>query len=148
MPTRFFRFLSVLGVTLASVAFADAPSPPAAPWLVVVHPSNAVTSVEREFLAEAFLKKTTRWRDDRVIQPVDARYASPVRKRFSDDVLRRSVTAVRSYWQQVVFSGRGVPPPELDSDAAILDYVRKHAGAVGYVSGATEPVGVKVVQVR
>jgi len=44
------------------------------------------------------------------------------------------VEAVRRYWQQCIFSGRSVPPPELDSDEAIVRYVAKYRGAVGYVS--------------
>jgi hypothetical protein len=55
---------------------------------------------------------------------------------------------VRSYWQQLIFSGRDVPPPELDSDADVVKYVSKHAGAIGYVSGNGDLAGVKVVIVK
>lgn len=115
---------------------------------VIVDPENATTSVSREMLAEAFLKTTTRWPNGESIKPIDQRLDSATRQAFSDTVLKRSVSAVRSYWQQRIFSGRAVPPPELDSDDAIVSYVTGHRGAVGYVSGSTKLGATKVVAIR
>ncbi len=120
----------------------------AADYRVVVHPSHAGGSVERAFLADAFLKKVTRWAGGETIRPVDLRPDSAARRRFTEVVLKRSVGAVRSYWQQRIFSGRDVPPPEVDSDAAVLAFVAKHPGAVGYVSGAAKLEGVRELSVR
>jgi len=64
--------------------------------------------------------------DGETALPVDLRSDSSVRRKFSESVLKRSVAAIRSYWQQRIFSGREVPPPELDSDAAVLRYVAKY----------------------
>jgi len=84
---------------------AGAASPPA--YVVIVHPTNPTTSVSRRFLADAFLKKTTRWDNGETIRPVDQAPDTSVRRRFSDEVLKRSVAAVRNYWQQIIFAGRG-----------------------------------------
>jgi ABC-type phosphate transport system substrate-binding protein len=115
---------------------------------VIVHPGNPTTSVSGEFLADAFLKKRSSWDDGEPLRPVDLRPKSDVRRKFSDRVLKRSVAAVRSYWQQQIFSGRGVPPPELDSEEAVVGYVLKHRGAVGYVSGSAEVREAKTVAIR
>jgi hypothetical protein len=48
------------------------------------------------------------------------------------------VSAVESYWQQAIFSGRSVPPLEKASDAEVLAFVRANPGAVGYVSGGAD----------
>src|SRR6185369_16960991 len=95
--------------------------------------------------ADAFLKSATHWSDGEAIRAVDQKPSSPTRTSFSSGVLRRSIAAVRSYWQQRIFSGRDVPPPELDSDEAVVTYVLEHRGAVGYVSGAAKVRGAKVV---
>jgi hypothetical protein len=58
------------------------------------------------------------------------------------------VTAIRSYWQQRIFSGRDVPPPELDLDEAVVSYVLAHRRGVGYVSATAKPREAKVVQIR
>jgi hypothetical protein len=106
---------------------------------IVVH-ADRPSQVERSFLVDAFLKNVTRWPDGEAIRPIDQRPDSPTRRKFSESVLKRSVPAVKTYWQQRIFSGRGVPPPELDSDEAVIRYVESHTGAVGYVSGST-PIG-------
>jgi ABC-type phosphate transport system substrate-binding protein len=116
-------------------------------YRVVIHPSNATRSASNDWLSDAFLKKVTRWPDGEGVRPVDQRATSEVRRAFSQGVLRRSLGAVRSYWQQRIFSGRDVPPPELDSDEAVVSFVAKHAGAVGYVSGGAKLVGVRELMV-
>lgn len=117
-------------------------------FYVVVNPENPHSSAERRFLADAFLKKRTTWPDGASIHPIDQRIDAPARAEFSKRVLRRSVSAVKKYWQQRIFSGRGVPPPEVDSDDAVIHHVLRHVGAIGYVSVHADTIGVKVIEVR
>lgn len=131
----------------AFVASVSAEQPEAAGYRVIIHPDNPVTSVERAFLADAFLKKVTRWPDRRAMYPADLHPSSATRSSFSRTVLKRSVAAIKAYWQQRIFSGRGVPPPELGSEAQVVDYVLRHNGAIGYVSGTTDIKGAKAVTV-
>jgi ABC-type phosphate transport system substrate-binding protein len=115
---------------------------------VIVHPENPATSLSRDFLTDAFLKRTTRWGDGEMLRPVDQRSTSVARERFSDAVLRRSIAAVKNYWQQRIFSGRDLPPPELDSDDAVVSFVMSHRGALGYVSGGAKLDKAKPVAVQ
>jgi ABC-type phosphate transport system substrate-binding protein len=124
------------------VAFA---ADTAASFRIIVQRENSINAVSREFLSDVFLAKATRWGDGEPTHVVDQRFDSPVRQRFSDAVLRRPVSAVRSYWQQLLFSGRGLPPPELESDDAVIRYVQSHRGAVGYVSPNAATNTVKVI---
>jgi ABC-type phosphate transport system substrate-binding protein len=142
---RAFVAAALLGVASGGVTAAHASDPD---FRVIVHSSNGVGSVERDFAADIFLKKVTRWPGGETVKPVDLRSDNPVRRRFSDSVLKRSVGAVRSYWQQRIFSGRDVPPPELESDEAVVAYVARNAGAVGYVSGGTKLNGVRELALR
>jgi ABC-type phosphate transport system substrate-binding protein len=114
---------------------------------VVVHPSNPLTEVKRSQLAQLFLKKSTQWPSGQPALPVDLGDGSPVRAAFSDNVLKRSVPAVRAYWQQRIFSGRDVPPAEKATEADVLGFVRANPGAVGYVASGVAPAGVKVLVV-
>jgi hypothetical protein len=117
-------------------------------YRVIAHPQAPVSTVARSFVADAFLKKTVLWPNGVVIRPVDLRADSPVRRRFVEDLLGRTVAAVRNYWQQIIFAGRGVPPPELDSDAAVVDFVISNPGAIGYVSDGANVGTVKVLIVK
>ncbi len=139
---------TALGVLLRVEPLIGAEAPPRPAFLVVVNAKNPVGHVDRQFLADAFLKKVSHWSAGNTIRPADQLPRSAVRRAFSDSVLRRSVDAVRHYWQQRIFSGRDIPPPEFESDAAVLQFVTKHEGAVGYVSAPPSVEGVKVVTVR
>jgi ABC-type phosphate transport system substrate-binding protein len=143
---RAITMLLVLVLPCAAV-LAQANAPPPVAYRVIVHPRNPVHAVDRSLLADAFLKKVTRWRHGEAIRPVDLAESAP-RRKFSEDVLGRSVAAVRSYWQQQIFSGRGIPPPELDGDQAVVKFVLQNEGAVGYVSGHAEVGTAKVLAVR
>ncbi len=114
---------------------------------VIVNAKNPTTRVSKQFVADAFLKKRTRWRGDAAIQPVDLVQKHSVRARFSRSMLDRDVAAVRRYWAQLVFSGRGVPPPEVPDEDAVIEYVAKNSGAIGYVSASATLSGVKAVVV-
>ena len=117
-------------------------------FVVVTHPKNPANSASTAALTDLFLKRTTRWDNGEHVHPVDLKATSGVRKEFSERVLKRSVAAVRSYWQQRIFSGRALPPPEVDSEQAVVRYVSKHLGGIGYVGPETKLDGVKVIHVR
>jgi ABC-type phosphate transport system substrate-binding protein len=149
VTVRAIRAFTLL-LTLSALSIAALAQPRLGPpvFRVIVHPSNPVTSVDRKFLADAFLKKTTRWSHEQAIRPVDQRSDSAARNKFSEEVLRQPVDAVKNYWQQVIFTGRDVPPPELDSDEDVVKYVLKYPGGLGYVSGSANLNGAKVVTLQ
>ena len=132
---------------LAALALAAARPAGADDFKVVVHPDNPVGHLTASQLSRLFLKKTQRWPEGRPVQPVEP--ASPrLRERFALVVHEKSLNAVKSYWNQIIFSGRDVPPLEKPDDAAVLAFVRSEPGAVGYVSPGADLTGVKVVLVE
>jgi ABC-type phosphate transport system substrate-binding protein len=133
----------VLG--LRATAHADASTPP---FVVIVHPHNPYTSLDRAFVADLFLKKATRWPNGDLVKPADLPPDSAARERFSSDVIKRSVRAVRNYWQQMIFAGRDIPPPELASEEEVVKYVLARPNAVGYVSGTAKLDGARTVTLR
>ena len=129
------------------VGLRESAAGPAA-YLVIAHPDVPASTVDRKFVADAFLKKVTRWPHDQAIHPVDLVPGAPARERFTQEILRRSVAAVKSYWQQQIFAGRDVPPPELDSDEQVVRYVLAHPGAIAYVSGSAHVAGARILELR
>lgn len=127
---------------------SPSPSTPRPGFQVIRNPDNPIDAVDRQFLEDAFLKKKTSWPTGAVIRPVDLAPAAPVRRRFSDEVLRRPVDAIRSYWQQRIFAGRELPPPELETDADVVRFVLREPGAVGYVSSTAALNGTKVLNIK
>jgi ABC-type phosphate transport system substrate-binding protein len=117
-------------------------------FTVVVHASNPAAALPRELVARLFLRKLTRWPGGGPADPVDLAPGAPARAAFTRAVLGKSVASVRMYWQQRIFSGAEVPPPEKAAEGEALEYVRTHAGAVAYVSATSAvPTGVRALEV-
>lgn len=146
MRRRSFLLVLLLLGAFAPARRAIAEGPP--PFVVIVNARNASTTLDRDFVKDAFLKKATRWQDGSVIKPIDLVPSSSVRERFSHEVLKRSVSAVKNYWQQMIFSGRDVPPAEVSGDDDVIKFVVANPGAIGYVSGSARLGDVRVVTVR
>jgi ABC-type phosphate transport system substrate-binding protein len=145
------RGLATVALVLAVLQAPGTASPqsrPNAGYVIIVNPRNPETEIDRAFLEGAFLKKITRWPNDEVIRPAELVERAPTRRRFSQDVLERSVEAVKGYWQQRIFSGRDVPPPEFGTDREIIDYVLKYDGAIGCVSPEANLDTVKILTIK
>jgi len=114
---------------------------------IIVNPDNPITSIDRDFLRDAYLKKATDW-NGRTIRPVDLPSAFPARERFTLEVLRKTPTQLRTYWNQQIFSGKAVPPPEAESTADAIAYVLANPGGVAYLPASADAGRAKVVEVR
>jgi ABC-type phosphate transport system substrate-binding protein len=136
-------FMAIALVLLAvwpSSAHADG-------WKAIVHPSNPATSISKSRLSRYLLKTTTTWDNGNKVLPVDQRVSSAVRDSASRAIHGRSARVIKNWWNQQIFAGKGVPPPELGSDAKVLAYVLGNPGAVGYVDGAAATGDAKVITV-
>jgi hypothetical protein len=137
---------NVMRIVLAATAVCLAPAPRAVAqdYSVVVNSAVPGSTIAVAELARVFERRAVWWSNRVAVDPVDLNEDSPVRQRFSEDVLGKSVDQEKAYWQSQIFSGRGLPPVELAGDEEVLQYVRTHDGAVGYVSArARLPGGVR-----
>ena len=132
----------LLGVAAGSVGAEDAGA-----YRVIVHPSNPTSQLTRLKLGEMFLKKAPRWPDGHPVAAVEPSSRAATRQRFTQEVFGKSTVAVSAYWQQMIFSGKGIPPPEKANDAEILAFVRDTPGAIGYVASGADLSGVKVMAI-
>jgi ABC-type phosphate transport system substrate-binding protein len=121
----------------------------AEPFVVIVNAGNPVSAVAADQLSSLFLKKVTQWSGGLPALPVDLAADSAVRDSFSRQVHHKGTPAVKAFWQQMIFSGREVPPPEKGSAREVVSFVGANRGAVGYVPAGT-PLGaeVKTVDVK
>jgi ABC-type phosphate transport system substrate-binding protein len=115
---------------------------------VVVNKANPVSSLTRAQLSAIFMRRVRSWPDGTEIRPVDHRVEARVRERFSRAVHGKSVAYVMRYWQRLIFAGRGIPPPVVQSSEAVMELVHADRGAIGYVDAATPIAGdLKVIEV-
>jgi hypothetical protein len=67
---------------------------------------------------------------------------------FAKACLGKSGPALQTYYRSLVFSGKWSMPLSFASDAAVIAYVGRTPGAIGYVHDAAESSGVKTLRVR
>jgi len=116
-------------------------------FVVIVTAAIPVSSIRRRELSRISLRQSRRWDDGTNAEPVDLPANNSVRAAFSEAIHGRSAASVSSFWRQQIFSGRSVPPPERDSEGAVVGFVASHRGGVGYVGPGTNTSRVKVVSV-
>jgi ABC-type phosphate transport system substrate-binding protein len=117
-------------------------------YKVIVNSSNSITSISKTELSNIFLKKVTKFSNSVTAVPIDQVENSSVRNEFTSSVLKKTVSAVKSYWNQQLFSGAGVPPNEVKTDMDVINYVKSTPGAIGYISANTAPNGVSVIIIQ
>jgi ABC-type phosphate transport system substrate-binding protein len=114
--------------------------------VVVVNSANPTNALPRAKVAQIFLRQTDTWDNGTEILPVDQIDRSPAHIAFVRIVLGQSVSALKRYWQERIFSGNESPPPDRVTDADVLTYVRSNSGAIGYVVTGTDlGTGIKVL---
>jgi ABC-type phosphate transport system substrate-binding protein len=137
--------LLLLGLVLVPILRAQTPPE----YKVVVNSANTVSTLSRDSLSRMFLKKTTTWPNGQTVAPVDQVTHAPNRRAFSRAILGRATDEVAAYWNQMIFSGRALPPPTKASDTEVLAFVHDNPNAIGYVAGdAKLGEGVKVLTVQ
>ena len=134
-------------VGLVLVPVVGAQTPP--DYKVVVNSTNTVSTLARDNLSRIFLKKTTTWPNDQKVVPVDQATNAPSRRAFSKAILAREPSEIAAYWNQMIFSGRGLPPVTKATDSEVLAFVRDNPNAIGYVAAdAKLGDGVKTLTVQ
>jgi ABC-type phosphate transport system substrate-binding protein len=114
--------------------------------VVVVNTGVVDDTIDDKGIQRIYLGKKTSWPDHSSIVPVMLK-AGPVHQEFVEEIVGRSEHRFASYWRQMVFTGKGVPPRSFDTEDEVVDFVKETPGAVGYVSPATDVTGVKTLTV-
>jgi ABC-type phosphate transport system substrate-binding protein len=145
---RFHPLLSAAVALGLAVALAPGSRAAADDYKVIVNPENPAPAIDRGFLREIYLRKATDWPGLGPIRPLDLAKRFAVRERFAHEVLKKTGAQLKVYWNQQIFSGKGVPPPEADSTAAAVAYVLANPGAIAYLPADADPGKAKVIRVQ
>lgn len=138
----------MLAFAFSLAALSGAAPAGAQHYRVIVNSANPTTTLSKEDLARLYLKKMSTWKTGTPVMVVDLGPKSPVRAEFSMTVLGRDVPTMKNYWQQSLFSGRGVPPIEQPTEAQVVASVAANPGAIGYVSADVPlPESVRTVSI-
>ena len=115
--------------------------------VVIVHPSNAAAFDEKG-IQRIFLGKAKKFSTGKEALPINQIADSPSRASFDTDTLGRTSSQVSAYWSKRLFTGKGTPPKEVDSDADVLALVADNPNAIGYVDSSAATDAVKVLSLN
>jgi ABC-type phosphate transport system substrate-binding protein len=115
--------------------------------VVVVHPSNNA-ELDIKSVQRIFLGKEKKFSNGKEALPVNQVPSSAARSTFDTDTLGRSSTQIAAYWSKLVFTGKGIPPKELDNNEAVLAIVADNPNAIGYLDSASVSGAVKVISLN
>lgn len=116
----------------------------AAELVIIANPEILESAIDDKDVQRIFLGKKTRWEDDTTIVPVMLK-SGPPHDEFIERYVDRSVQRFVTYWRQMVFTGKGVPPKLFGSETDLVDFVAATPGAVGCASAAADVSGVKIL---
>ncbi|GAA6144994.1 phosphate ABC transporter substrate-binding protein [Thalassolituus maritimus] len=111
---------------------------------VIVHPSNEAGISESD-IKKIYLGKSTKFPNDADAEPLDQKEGSDVRQQFLDAAVGKSEPQMKSHWSRLIFTGKGVPPKSLSSDADVVSAVAGDPNAIGFVDSSAVTDAVKVV---
>jgi ABC-type phosphate transport system substrate-binding protein len=119
----------------------------AAELVVIVSARSPVNALRPEQVAEIFLAQTGRFPGGEQAVALDLPVGSPLRDEFYGRMAAKSPALMKAYWTKMVFTGRGQPPRELASSAAVRRMVADNPAMIGYIDRAALDASVKAVQV-
>lgn len=115
--------------------------------IIVVHPSNDAT-IDMKSTQRIFLGKAKKFSNSKEAIPINQVEGSPTRDTFDTTVLNRSSNQVSAYWSKLVFTGKGIPPKEVDNDAAVIALIANNQNAIGYVDSSAVNDTVKAIPLK
>lgn len=115
--------------------------------VVVVHPNNT-NALDSAAIKRLFLGKEKKFPDGQPATPLNQVVDSATRNQFDEQLLERNSSQIAAYWSKLVFTGKGVPPKEVNDDAAVVSVVSQDISAVGYVERSSVTTDVKVISLN
>ena len=104
--------------------------------VVIVNP--AATPISREQIADLYLARS----NTRI--PIDQSVGSPIYLEFYKKATGRDLAQIKAIWSRILFTGRGLPPKQMPSSAAVKKAVAADPNAVGYIERSAVDASVKV----
>ncbi|WP_214000701.1 phosphate ABC transporter substrate-binding protein [Arsukibacterium sp.] len=105
---------------------------------VIVNPANS-TNLTTDELTRLYTGRSS------ALAAVNIAESSPLRGQFDEKGVGRSSAQLKAHWSKLVFTGKGTPPLELATEAAVIEHVAQNPNAIGYVDASSVTDAVKVV---
>ncbi len=110
---------------------------------IVLNPASTVPAISEDQFKDLFLGKRLAWDDGSKVVVV------LVKDGPANDILMKRLGKTpqqfQTGWKKLVFTGKGAMPEQVDSEDALVAFVAKTPGAIGFVDKAKAKDPVKAI---
>ncbi|MDV0440424.1 hypothetical protein [Xanthomonas sacchari] len=113
--------------------------------VVVMSSKSPVDSLSKDQVSQIFLAKSNALPGGAQATPIDQDEGAKAREEFYKKVTGRDAAQLKSYWSQLMFTGKAQRPKHVAGDDAVKKAVAASPGAIGYIDAGAQDASVKVV---
>lgn len=113
--------------------------------VIIANPTAGFDALTLAEARQLFMGKNRTLPNGQTAIPLMHEEQSLIRVSFDRSVLGRDPKQSRAYWAQMIFTGRGIPPRQLESDTQIKQEVAANPQAIGYIDRKGLDASVKAV---
>ncbi len=140
--------ISRIGSIIIALALALSSGQAAAEVVAVVSAKNPVTSLSKNYVADIFLGKTSKFPDGSRAVPLDQAEGSAARDAFYLQFTGKSPAQVKMYWSKMIFTGRGQPPHEVPNGVEMKKHLVENPDEIGYIERKLLDGTVKIISTQ
>lgn len=130
---------------LASAIFLSCSYSAAADLVVVVNKENPINELSLTNVVDIYTGRYMAFPNGISAEPIDLPNESNEKEDFYYQATGLSLAKINSYWARLKFTGRYLPPIQLETAENALTYVQQNANAVAYIDEKYVTDKVKVV---
>ena len=113
---------------------------------IITNEKNTVQSLSKHEIRNIFLGEIKSFPNGKSVSPVFHVKGSVSREVFMREIVRKNERKWRSHWARLLFTGRGLPPVELENTDEVVNMVSHKQDSIGYFVGELKGhVGIKVL---
>lgn len=130
----------ILGLAAALMPFSSA-------WsdiYIIANKDVPVMQLEKNEIAAIYLLKKKQWENGENILPINLPPQADARNHFSAEVFDSTPEKLGSYWDKMLYQGE-TPPVTQNSEQAVILFVERVKGAIGYVEIKPQNPQIKIL---
>lgn len=112
---------------------------------IIANKELPIAQLDKSAIAAIYLLKKKQWDNGEDIMPINLPAQADARNHFSAEIFDSTPEKLGSYWDQMLFKGE-MPPVIQNSEPAVILFVERIKGAIGYVETKPKSLQVKVLQ--
>lgn len=111
---------------------------------VITHRDVPQEQLTKEDIRLIFLGKRMRWSNQAPITFVLSKDPESLEP-FMREIMGKTQGQFTNYWKKMLFTGKGMMPRFLETDKEVIQYVKIHPNACGFVSKKNLPEDVRIL---